>query len=118
MNNAKIALDNVFDPEPDDRLVELRKRETELVALLSITKNLLTNPDWLTLKELIFEPILSNLQKRLRIESEKTELNTPEIYRLQGQILWAKRYADLQKLADDYKSELSNLRTNLNAKSN
>ncbi len=68
-----------------------------------------TSKEWQVLNDLIFSKQTEKLKKQLEIESNKPELNAPEIYRLQGQLTVAKRYNDFYKLAETYKIELDNI---------
>ncbi len=116
MNNAKAAIETLFleADEPQDTQILLRQKlvETEkiLKALLAVNES----REWQTLKELVLDGVVQTLEKRLRQESNKAVLDGPEIYRVQGQLAWARRYADLSKLADAYKIELNNLTRKLN----
>ena len=114
MNNSKIAIDRVslkLD-EKVDNTEHLRERESVLVRIIEAIKRVKESEDWNTLKTLLFDGSLDKLEKRLQIESEKPKLDDSEMYRLQGQISWARKYVDLDKLADAYRVELSNLRKN------
>lgn len=111
MNNALLS-----DPEPeekDDKTPILRKRETELAMTIEAITKVAENPDWLTLKKLVFDGVLESLERLLKQEASKPELNTSEIYRLNGQIIWAKKYADLTKLSNGLRIELANTRKQL-----
>lgn len=111
MNNSKIALDNFsIEEQENDRLPELRKREVELVRTIEAINVVADSEAWSTLKELLFDSLEQSLERRLKSESEKSELNSAEIYRLQGQLVWAKKYGDFKKLCDFFRLELSNIR--------
>lgn len=110
MNNAR------FIDEEDivvDTTVLLRQRQTELTRIIETINALSKLPEWQTLKELVFDGMTEKLEKSLQIEVKKPELNAPEIYRLNGQLQWAKRYGDLYKLAEAYKLELTNINKKL-----
>ena len=66
--------------------------------------------DWNVLKSLVLDSLVENLDKRLKSGAEQLEVNVPELNQLQGQLIWARRYADLEKLVNVYRLELSALR--------
>ena len=115
MNNAKLAFEtNLLKEElVIDTSVVLRKRQTELVKIIEALNAVLKVPEWKNLKELVFDQRIEKLEKELRTESLKDELRSPEIYRLQGKLEWARRY-DFYKLAETYKTELDNITKKLN----
>lgn len=115
MNNSQIILEEELVV---DTTVILRERKTELVKIIEAINKLAKNDSWQTLKEIVFDGLVESLQKRLRVECEKNELNAPEIYRLNGQLQWARRYSDLYKLAETYKIELNNITKKLNENAN
>lgn len=109
MNNALLTEEQeVADIAPD-----LTEREGELVKLIELLRKIDRSSEWRTLKEELFDGALKSLESRLASESKKSELNLPEIYRLQGQIRWANRYADLGKLAEVLRLELKGIQKQL-----
>lgn len=112
MNNAIFMVDS--EELVVDTTVLLRQRQAELTKIIEAINSLAKQPEWQSLKELVFDGLVEKLEKSLQQEAKKTELLPAEIYRLQGQLLWAKRYSDLYKLAEAYKLELNNLTKKLN----
>ncbi len=110
MNNERLEID--AESEVDQKPY-LEDRKVILIRLLESINNLSKNDDWNTLNELLFKENTQSLAKRLLSESNKTELNAAEIYRLQGEQRVAKRY-DIYKLAETYKLELNNITQKLN----
>lgn len=107
MNNSQIT------PEKDDLPTILRKRQSELVKLIESLQAVTESEAWQNLKTLVLNGAVETLEKRLKAESERLELNLPEIYRLQGQLAYARR-TDLNKLIDVYKLELTSIGNKLN----
>ncbi len=97
----------------DEQLEGLRRREGEVVRIIEALKRIETSEDWSTLKTEVFDGVLDSLEGRLVSESKKPELNNPEIYRLQGQIQWAKKYANIAHLTESYRLELTRIRKQL-----
>lgn len=116
MNNSKIALDNqeILTEPKFDKVPFLRQKQGELVKLIEAIERIAHTSDWKILRDFIFDELVESLERRLKAESEKSELSQPEIHRLQGQLLMARKYADFKKLADVYRSELSNVKQQLN----
>ncbi len=91
-----------------------QEREAELVRLIDAIKGLEETREWSTLKEALFDGLVERLEAQLRNEAERPELNSSALYRLQGQLSWARTYADLGKLAKTYHAELVSIRKNKN----
>ena len=94
------------EEEEFDSTTVLQKKEQELIKNIEAINAVLKTEEWQVLKGRIFEGVVENLEKRLKLEAEKKELDNPELYSLQGQIAWAKTYADLGKLVERFKIEL------------
>lgn len=110
MNNAKLALDaNTLDEEePVDLKPMMRERETELAEIIEALENINSSNYWKLLQDKVFSGVVDALARRIAKEKDPTEL-----YRLQGQIVWAAKYMDLNKLAQVYRNELTNVRKNI-----
>jgi hypothetical protein len=110
MNNSLNFEEEVSHAKPDTLL---REREAKLVRMIEAIAALGQSLEWSTLRTELFDGALETIEKRMRDEADKAELNTPELYRLQGERKWAKRYADLPKLSDQYRAELAHIRKQL-----
>lgn len=108
MNNAKIALDSIIDEPAVDIRPQLRARETQLREIIEAISKVAASDYWHTLQTLVFDGVLEALQSRLTNEKNPTEM-----YRLQGQILWAKKYSKLADLVQAYENELTAVRAKL-----
>lgn len=111
MNNSKITFEsvNLSMQEPPDLSPAMRQKETELLEILDAINHIKASNYWKLLHEKVLTGVLAGLQRRIR-----SEKNPTEIYRLQGQIVWAEKYTDLDKLAQAYQNELSLVRKQLN----
>lgn len=119
MNNSFIADQNVSlteDESPKIDLGQLHAKETELIVIIDSAVRLSNNPDWLVLKDKIFDGVVVSIKKRRDLEVEKKPLNGPIIHSLNGQLEWAKKYSDILSIASIYKQELQNIRKVLNVK--
>lgn len=113
MNNSHIAIDKVnlsLENEKTLKRETLNAQEAELVRLIEAIDRLIQSEDWSTLKKLRFDKHLDSLERQLKSESEKTPLDSHVIYKLQGELKWARKWSDLSKLALDYRTELTNIR--------
>jgi len=97
-----------------DTTVILRERKEELTKIVEAINHLAQTADWQLLKDRVFDGQVEKIKKNLQLESEKSELQPTKIYRLQGELEWAKRYSDLYKLAETYKVEINNITKKLN----
>lgn len=110
MNNARfvdeeeITIDNTL----------LRQRKATLIKLIEAINELSKNKDWQVMTDLLFKGLVEKTEKNLLSEAKQNKLNDPEIYRLQGQLIWAKRYSDLYRLAETYRIELGDITKRLN----
>ena len=109
MNNSKIAIENLEEKE-DNRLSFLQKQQGELTQLVEAINRVENSEDWRKLKELLLDGVVTGLEKNLRLESEKRELNLPKIYRLQGQLEWARKYTNLGRLVEVKRKEIENIK--------
>lgn len=106
MNNALIKLDD----EPIVPSEHLMEREAKLVRLIEAYTILAGSSAWSTLKDELFIGALESIENRIRVENEKPELNIPELYRLQGEKKWAKRYASPETYVETLRAELAHIR--------
>lgn len=109
MNNS-IVLERVEETP----LTGLMEREGELAKIIEAIRAVRDSAEWSSLKELVFDGVVRDLERQLFVAAKRSEVDTKEIYRLQGQLMWAKRYADLDQLANVYRLELSSVRKHLN----
>lgn len=94
-----------------DKLTIVRERDAHLVRLLESITEVQATRAWSTLKE-EFDGEIARLNRLLLAESKKSEVNLPEVYRLQGRIESAKKYS-LEKLFEDYMTERETIKRKL-----
>ena len=104
MNNSRVVLDNQSE-EPSDRAGILNQQKGQLAKIVEAIRRVESSEDWQSLKELVFDSVIETLERQLKAEAQKPEVVTPELYRLQGQLVWARKYADLEKLAEFFVKE-------------
>lgn len=115
MNNSKIAIESVPVIDSDKR-PWLHQREGELVKIIEAIGGVTSSAEWSSLKTLVFDGLVERLRKDLFTEARKDEPNVLALARINGQYTWAKKYADLTKLADSFRLELTNIRQQLYGK--
>lgn len=88
---------------------KLRDRQNELIKILEAIDALLKVKAWQTLKELVFDGVVERLDRQLLSEAKKPEIEVSKIYFLQGEMAWARRYADLKSYAGMLENELKGI---------
>lgn len=86
-----------------------QEREAKLVRLIESLEALQQSREWSTLKQELFDGILDSIDRRMEQEAAKPEINTAELYRLQGERKVAKKL-QLDTLVASYRLELANIR--------
>ena len=118
MNNSKLAMETVsLSEEPRDNKPQLREREATLVRILTALKRIAETEDWSTLKNEVFDSLVNTLERDIKNEAKKELPDTNKLNRLAGQLMWAEKYADLTKLAEKYRTELTGIKLQLYGKS-
>ena len=112
MNNSKIAQDSI--EQEFNQTLDLEKKRGEIIQVIEAINGVTESDDWRKLKRLLLDGVVTTLEKHLMNETSKPDVNLPEVYRLQGQLAWAKKYTDLKKLSDWYKRQVENINNQIN----
>ncbi len=93
MNNSQIVLEKtaLSLEEPVIHTEALREREAILVRIIEAIVKIEQSEEWSTLKKLIFDSTVENLEKRLKNEAEQLEIKPALLNQLQGQLIWARK---------------------------
>lgn len=113
MNNSKIVFDAQSREDTSPRTVWLHNREGELIKVIEAIRRVSESEDWKVLKSHVFDGLVETLDRKVKEEASKEEISSPELYRLQGQLAWARKYSDLEKLIEFFKVELQGVRKNI-----
>lgn len=113
MNNFKIALDNNTEEKKTDQLPLLREKEVEIIKIVEALSKVANSDEWQNLKNLVFDGVVETLERKIAQEATKKPLNDAEIYSLNGQLVWAKKFSQLESLIEVYRTELTNIRNKL-----
>ena len=109
MNNSKIIKDNILEaPENIDNSAMLRKQEQELLEVIEAIESIKSSNYWKVLEKKVWTPSLDTLQRQLNKEKEVNQ-----IFQLQGQIKWAEKVADLDKMSKMMRNTLQGLKNSL-----
>ena len=114
MNNSKIVLEN----SEGEKIPFLQKQQGELTQIVEAINQVEVSGEWQKLKKLFLDEIVTNLEKQLASEAGKDEVNPPKIYRLQGELKWAKRYSDLKKLSEAKRQQIENIKNQIKNETN
>lgn len=111
MNNSTVALDNLT--EARDTQTVLQERKGVLSQVVEAISEVEQSGAWQKLKRLVLDDVVQSLERLLLYETSKKVIDTPELYRIQGQLIWARRYADLKKLLERERQQLENIKNQL-----
>lgn len=109
MNNSKIVVDQLSVQEPVDITPVIAERAVKLAKLIEALEAIKGSEYWQLLEREVFGKELEVLYRRIRVEKDP-----PALYRLQGEINQAEKYMNTEKLLNDYRLELSNIRKKIN----
>ena len=107
MNNSGIK--DLGEKGDEAKTFFLKKQKGEITQIVEALNRIEASEDWQKLKKLLLDDVLASLERHLKNEASKTEIIPSAIYRLQGQVVWARRYTDLKKLSDFFKQQLKNI---------
>jgi len=113
MNNAKITLERFNVDQEPDRTPWLKEREATLVKLVETLRRVAGSEDWSSLKKELFDGVVQTLERQQKSEAESTKPDPLKLTNITGQLAWARKYSDLNKLADVFMTELTNVRKQL-----
>lgn len=117
MNNSKLSIDNFsLEGKEVDISPVLRERESELVKIIDSLNKVATSDEWSSLTNLVFNGVVEKLERDLLGEAKKDDPDKQKLASLNGQFVWARKYANLNGLANFYRNELKNLREKLHGK--
>lgn len=92
-----------MDLRPRQQLVE---KQIELIKVVEAIDSVLRTKEWQLLDELVWSKRANALEKDLLLASKEDLVDVPNIYRLQGRLQEAKRFADLKGFGEERVREL------------
>ncbi len=99
-----------MDELTEERKALLRERQAELMRLLDALTKLDKSEEWHILKELVFDKSVTSIEKTMINETQRPEINTNKLYKLQGELDWARKYSDINRFADTLKKQLQEIK--------
>ena len=97
----------------EDNKVKLREIQNNLVRLIESYVALDKNADWKVLQELVFEKSLASIERQILNEALAKEINLNELYKLQGEWVWAKQNLDVNRVVSTLKIQLEDIKNKL-----
>lgn len=112
MNNSFLAAQqvNLTLDEPVFDTESIAKHEVHLVKVIEAIRAIKGRKEWSTLKKEVFDDLVASLDTMISHEAKKPTPDVGRLNRLSGQLMWAERYSDLDKLETAFQLELKNLR--------
>ncbi len=109
-----VALDNMQETQNvEEKKIHLQTQHGEFSQIVEALMRIEASDDWRKIKKMLLDGVVQSLEKQLSLAVTGDEVNMPQIYRLQGQLAWARKYADLRKLADVFRQQVSNINKQL-----
>lgn len=91
-------------------VVKLREEQTRITNLILAIERLDKSAEWQTVKELLLDGLVEKLKRQVQTEALAPEVSQNNLYRLQGELKWARKYADLNEFASTLKTELEGIK--------
>ena len=95
-----------MDELTDEKKAKLRERQTELTKLIEALVILDKSKEWNVLREMVFDKSVASIERQLLVEAKESKIDTDKIFRLQGELAWARQYSDVNRFAESLKKEL------------
>lgn len=90
--------------------VKLREEQTRLISIIESFEGLEKSKEWATLKELVFDKSLASIERQLLLAAQEPELSNAKIYKLQGELAWAKKFNDVNRFIETLKKQLADIK--------
>lgn len=112
-------MESVQISEPEERDIKpiLRSEETRIANIINATKEIEQTKAWSTLKTEVFDSLVNVLEKDLKSEAEKPDVDPQRLNRISGELKWARKFSDLKKFENEKTVELKRIRLQLYGKS-
>lgn len=116
MNNSsiRVSLNEDFNKEEVEQ--RYKTEEARLIRIIEAIQGLTRSKEWSTLKTEVFENLATVLEKDIKTEARKEDPEPKKLNRLSGELKWAEKFADLDKLENFYRLQLLNVRKQSNGK--
>ena len=114
MNNSFVTFREEDDTE--EIQTKLNAEEATLVKIIEALSSVRDSKEWSTLKTEVFDNLVNVIERNLKSEAKKESPDPNKLNRLAGELKWAEKFSDLQKLEDSYRTQLSGIRKQIHGK--
>jgi len=97
----------------EEQKVLLQGKQNELIKLIEALVRLDKSEEWEVVKELVFSKSQSSIERQLLNESLSEKVDINKIYKLQGEWVWSKQFADTKRFVDTLKKQLADIKIRL-----
>lgn len=112
MNNSFIKL----EPEiPQSE--KLQEHEAKLIRVIEAIGVIKNSEAWSSLKTEVFDSLTVRLKRELLTEAKKEDPSSNKLNRIAGELKWAEKFSDLDKLEESQRIELKGIRLRIHGKS-
>lgn len=97
-----------------DEKVKYEERYDVLVKIIESFESLEKSKEWEVLKEHVFSKSLISIERQLLNASIESPIVPEKIYKLQGELSWARRFNDVSRFIETYKKQLVEAKSKIN----
>lgn len=116
MNLSQVSVPLNDDLATEDLTQRYKIVEARLVRIIEAIQGIQSSKEWSTLKTEVFENLANVLERDLKDEAKKEDPDPKKLNRIAGELKWADKFADLEKLEAMYRIQLQNVRKQTNGK--
>lgn len=117
LSQVQVSLEDTKPELQENVKTKLQAEESRLLKIIEALQGISQSKEWSTLKTEVFDNLVNVLDKELRTEAKKNDPDPKKLNRLSGELKWAERYSDMQRLENSYRVQLQNVRLQLYGKS-
>lgn len=92
---------------------KLREEQSRLIKIIKAFERLNESEEWKVLQELVFGKSLEAIEKQLFMESVSKEISLHKLYKLQGEWVWCRQYADSKTYVQTLRKQLQGIKDKL-----
>ncbi len=110
MNLSQVTVDLREEDNNKEVIPKLKAEEARLVRIIEALQRIKGTKEWSTLKTEVFDNLVNVLEKDISTEAKKEDPSPMKLNRLTGELKWASKYSDLNKLEEQYRVQLQGVR--------
>ncbi len=85
------------------------EKKLELEKQIESFEKIQQSKEWETVTSLVFSKVLAGIERQIVNQATAKEINTNELYRLQGEWAWARHYCDFATFTESLKKQLEEI---------